>query len=304
MYHLGIDGGGTKTKSCIKDKDGHTLYMGVAGPSSIDTVTLDETLNAIIETYNDFIKTNKDIRFSSVCIGLGGIISKDDKFKVKTMAKKLPGVSTKTKIDIKNDMEIALGSGLLFDEGMVLICGTGSVAFGKDKSGHQHKAGGWGYKEGDSGSSYDLGLKSLKHVIRALDGRDVKTLFTKAVMKHIHMKNPSDFIHILDEKYLDRTWIAGLAPLVTKYALRHDLNAINIVDEATNDLCDLISAVYKKLDEKSYALVVVGSLGHAKGFKHVLNQKFNTRFPNIKVIQPVIEPCEAAAMIAIKNIQI
>ena len=123
-------------------------------------------------------------------------------------------------------------------------------------------------------------------------------------MKQIHINTPSDFIQILDERYLDRTWIASLAPLVTRYALRNDMNALYIVDKATDDLCDLISAVYNKLDDKTYSLVVVGSLGHAKGFKTILNQKIYTRFPKIKVIQPMIEPCEAAAMIAMKHIKI
>lgn len=302
MYYLGIDGGGTKTKACIKDANGRVIYKGVSGPSSIDTVSLSDSMKVIQGTYKTFMDEHKEAYFQRICIGLGGIVSKEDKAKVRTFAKSLPGITSKTKIDIKNDMEIALGSGLLFEEGIVLICGTGSVAYGKSISGLNHKSGGWGFKEGDLGSSYDLGLKALKHVIRAYDGRDDVTLFSKAVAKHIKFKTASDYIDILDKRYLDRTWIASLAPLVTKYALKNDQNALSIIERAVFDLTDLISAVYKKLEDKPYRIVIVGSLGHAKGFKSVLYQKILDRFPKLSIVEPLIEPCEAAAMLATKQL--
>lgn len=39
------------------------------------------------------------------------------------------------------------------DEGVALISGTGSVAWGRRRDGVHARAGGWGYLHGDEGSS-------------------------------------------------------------------------------------------------------------------------------------------------------
>jgi len=195
-------------------------------------------------------------------------------------------------------MENALYSGLLFDEGIALICGTGMVAFGKNKKGMTHKAGGWGYREGDLGSSYDLGMRSLRHVIKAFDGRDHISAFSKAVAKAIDMNSTEDFFHIINEKYLDRTWIASLSPLVTTYYLQDDINAKHIVDHATDELALAVYAVAHTLDIKDSSLVIIGSLGHAKGYQEVLHLKIKNLLPNLQIINPKVDPAYAAAMMA------
>ena len=55
MYFLGIDGGGTKTKVVIINNNKDILYESVAGPSSVDTVTSQETLDAIKNCIKRFL---------------------------------------------------------------------------------------------------------------------------------------------------------------------------------------------------------------------------------------------------------
>src|SRR5262249_7281093 len=61
--------------------------------------------------------------------------------------------------------------GLAGQPGVVLIGGTGSVAYGRNAAGCAARAGGWGYLAGDEGSAYWIGRESLTAVALALDGR-------------------------------------------------------------------------------------------------------------------------------------
>lgn len=297
-YFLGVDGGGTKTKICIMDQKGHVVYVNQSGPSSIDTVSKDDTISAIKDAYHSFLSDHPNLTFDGIFIGVGGIVNDDDCNKVRGWATSLPGVRVDTLIQARNDMENALYSGLLFDEGIALICGTGSVAFGKNKQGDTHKAGGWSFKEGDLGSAYDLGMRALRHVIQAFDGRDERTSFSEHVAQAIGMKDEVDFFHLIQEKYLERTWIASLAPIVTEYAIKKDPIALRIVDQATYELAKAVYAVKRRLHLKDPELVIVGSLGYAKGYQEKLHEHLKSLMNDIKISSPKIDPAEAAAFMA------
>ena len=297
-YYIGIDGGGTKTKVIVINEQEEIVLESLSGPSSIDTVSEHETYQAFLTALKPFYDHVTKPVISGFFVGLGGIVSEKDCLHVEAIVRKLPFVTIQTKVKAKNDMENALYSGLLFDEGIALICGTGMVAFGKNKEGETHKAGGWGFKEGDLGSSYDLGMRSLRHVIKAFDGREKKTDFSMDIAQTINMKDTEDFVDIMHTKYLDRTWIASLAPLVTKHALLQDEIALQIVKDATKELATAVYAVKTKLQITHPTLVIVGSLGHAQGYHEELINQLKKLIPEIKTIQPQVDPAYAASLMA------
>lgn len=298
-YYLGIDGGGTKTKVAVIDEDKNLIYMGTSGPSSIDTVDQVTTLKHIKEALSGFTNAHQDITFSSVFCGLGGIISEDDIKLVKSLIKKIPGINDHTFIDASNDVENALYSGRCFFEGIALICGTGSVAYGKDLNGTKARAGGWSFKEGDLGSAYDLGMKAIRHVVKAYDGRLDQDDFSLEIAQSIGLNEAIDIVSILNEKYLERTWIASLAPMVTKHANLKNKYAMTYVDQATDDLKLMVQAVYKKLSLSDKRVVVIGSLGLNPGyFNEQLMNKIKSIDLEVYPIEPIIDPAEAAAHMA------
>lgn len=298
-YFLGIDGGGTKTKVVVIDDQDQIIYEGSSGPSSIDTVTNEETLNSFKTALNPFYIKYQNITFESIFCGLGGIVDEDDYHHVESLLKNLNGVNDSTYIRARNDMENALYSGLCFDEGMTLICGTGMVAYGKDTFENTHKAGGWGYKEGDLGSGYDLGMRALRHVIKAYDGRQSQDEFSKDIADQIGLKKANDFVDIMDQYYLNRTWIASLSPLVTKHANLGNVYAKEMIDLATDELALSVRAVFNNLRLKEKVLVIVGSLGNSGGyFVNQLHKKITEIDPYINIIKPIVDPALAAAKMA------
>ncbi len=60
--------------------------------------------------------------------------------------------------------------------GIAIIIGTGFVAIGVDEEENSWR-GGYGYKEGDSGSAYDLGMQALRLLARNIYGRIKERIF-------------------------------------------------------------------------------------------------------------------------------
>ncbi len=296
-YYLGIDGGGTKTKVAVINDHNQVIYIGNSGPSSIDTVTSEETLLAFEKALEPLYQANPDITFKKMFAGIGGIVSDRDMEHVERLLKRIKGAEKSAKVRARNDMENALYSGLCFDEGISLICGTGMVAFGLDTHGNKHKAGGWSYKEGDAGSAYDLGNQALKAMIRSYDGRYPMSPFTEEIASTVGLKKAMDIVEIYNT--LDRTSIARLAPIVTKYAGMNDPIALKIVETATDELKLAVQAVYNQLKLNDPQLVIVGSLGNAEGiYSTLLHTKIKSIDPRIRITKPIIDPAEAAAMMA------
>lgn len=306
MYFLGIDGGGTKTKVYIIDNNQNIVYQGDGGPSSIDTVSNDETIKSINNATTNFFNQPKyhDIVFTSVFAGLGGVPDKEAQLVLKEILKDIKGVDKTTLIIARSDMENALASGLLFDEGITLIAGTGMVAYGKNRDNQEARASGLGYKEGDLGSSYSLGLMAIQMVARALDYRYDNTAFTTELARDLSLKTPADVAKLCEDWHQERTKVAGLAPYVTKHADLGDPLAIKIADKMSYELALAVNAVNSRLQIKKPTLVIVGSLGNTKGyFRDRLHENIKSFINDIEIISSKVDPGHAAALLAFNHYQ-
>lgn len=297
QYYLGIDGGGTKTKVSVIDQNKTLIYEGVGGPSSTDTVDQEGTIQSINEALKGL---QENVYFDGVFCGIGGVLTQKDFDQVKALFVYIKGIQSKTQITVRNDMENALASGKLFKEGIVLIAGTGMVAYGKDLFGNTYKSGGWGYKEGDFGSAFDMGYQSIRMAIKSIDGRIQPSLFTHEVKEKIGLLNQDDIVPVVDYFENRRTDVAKLAKLVTKHADLGDPNAITIVEKATSDLADAVGAVHQNINLTEKKMVIVGTLGNSGGiFQERLYEKIKEKEPMMRITGPLIDPSFAAAWMAL-----
>lgn len=116
-----------------------------------------------------------------------------------------------------NDAVAALAAGTNGrPEGIVLIAGTGSIAFGA-LGGVSVRASGWGAAFGDAGSGYDLGQRALCAAAQAVDGRGRPTALVEALPSFLAL---ADMPAVARWVYEDSSWarIASLAPVVMQAA--------------------------------------------------------------------------------------
>ena len=78
-------------------------------------------------------------------------------------------IGYKARVLVVNDALVALEAGAPGRPGVVLIAGTGSIAYGRNAQNQSARAGGWGYMLGDEGSGYWIGRAALRAVLREAD---------------------------------------------------------------------------------------------------------------------------------------
>lgn len=295
-YFLGIDGGGTKTKVYVIDQDKNEIYIGHGGPSAIDSVPAKTTLESINKALENL---PNDIKFTACFIGLGGIKDANDEQNLIEMSASFKGVTSNTKVWAKNDTYNALATSLNFDEGIVIIAGTGMNCLGIDKKGKTHTAGGLGYFEGDLGSAYSLGFLSMKSVARALDGRIPLTKYHEFLIEKTGVNSPGKVIEYFHDFVNSRTKIASLAKITTDFAEMGDIYANEIVDLAANELLLCLKAVDKNINLDKKVLTIIGGLGtNPSSFTRKLHKLIHEYDKNIIIQGPKVDPALAAALLA------
>ena len=141
--------------------------------------------------------------------------------------------------------------------GIIVIAGTGSIAFARDDQGKVLRAGGWGVPYDDRGSGYDLGRMAVQAALEAFDGRGPHTALMDAICRRLDLRNVSEII----AQQLEQQQIAALFPLVMDAARDGDLVARHLCDAAACHLADLAIALLKRAGWMRRATPVVTTGG-------------------------------------------
>ena len=160
-----------------------------------------------------------------------------------------------------SDYEIALVGAHGQRLGILLLAGTGSLAYGVNDAGESALVGGWGYLIGDEGSGYWLGAQALRAVVRMADGRGRRTLLYDAIMSDLKLAQPLDVIAWLYGADASRVGeVARLAPLVLACAAQGDSVAQTMVEAGARDLALAVRSVAQRLSLRPQQVVFAGGL--------------------------------------------
>ncbi len=308
----GIDGGGSSTRAILVNEKGIVLGEGKAGPSSYSSVSLETTKNniqkALLNAWAsvEIIKRSGELKLDVIFIGLGGVLTEQDKQAVRNIVSDL-NIVDKSRIYVENDTRISLAGGLAGQAGLSLIVGTGSVCYGKRADGSEWKAGGWGHLIDDPGSGYYIGLNGLITMVRAVDGRGDSSPLTDALFQHLKLKDINEIIYTLYQQEFTRTDVAALAPIVLEYAVQGDEIGKRIVQKSAEELALMVETVVKKLklEDESVLLTMTGGIAQSGPvFKIPLSAEIQKRVPNIEIIEPILSPLSGAALLALQKIDI
>ena len=300
MYYLGIDGGGTKTKAIVSTEQGLIIGIGYGGPSSIRSVSNEDTKDSIYIAIEEAMN-GKRLPLTSVFVGLGDIESLEDEKLVEGIIRDIEYISDSTLVKVESDIYSALYAGLgILKEGVSVIIGTGSVAFGK-KDKLTNRVGGYSYKEGDPGSSFFLGRLCLWHVSKMLDCRRNITSFGNELMELLNVSDRVSYVEVLDEYYLNRTKTAQLAKLVTTYAACGDEYALEIMNEGVKGIVEIIDTCSNQLELEEKNIAVIGSLGNHSLYMQRITEELHNIDPKYNVFKTLLDPSLGAVIGALHN---
>jgi N-acetylglucosamine kinase-like BadF-type ATPase len=311
-YVLGVDGGGSRTVVQIADVKGKILAEEVRDSSSFKSVGIKkatENLNKAIFSAIKSLKAKENIHFASSCFGFAGNDSDEDakRYKEIVFNGKLKGYLDQKKTIICNDTRLGLEIGSNNKNKVILIAGTGSNCVGVNEEGDKVGSSGWDYILADEGSGYETGLKALKAVMKAYDGRDEKTLLLKTIPGGLNLKRVQDLVKwAYSNSICSKGKIAALAKIVCKTARMGDKKSINILAEEAEEAAISVITVAEKLGfkNKEFVLIIVGSLFKCKKyFKSVLVNRLKECFPKISFTPLIKKPVEGAIKIAIESLK-
>ncbi|MEP6895978.1 MAG: BadF/BadG/BcrA/BcrD ATPase family protein [Chloroflexota bacterium] len=296
-YVIGVDGGGTKTLALLADRDGHVMARGVSGASNYNAVGF-EVACAALESAINLARKNHPGEISALCLGLAGAGRQADIEQFQYWAiNRFPGVAVK----VVNDAEILLAINSPTGAALALICGTGSIAYGRTIAGELIRAGGWGYLFGDEGSGYAIGAAALRAVMQAYDGRGPSTLLAELVLNRRSVSAPPELVRSVYRAASPRLEIASLSDLVEQAASQGDGAAIVILEEAAQELARAVAVVYPKLGVSAAPLVITGgTILHGIYLKAAFHRACANLGLIFTTIHHVPEPAEGAVQLALK----
>jgi N-acetylglucosamine kinase-like BadF-type ATPase len=232
MFVLGLDAGGTKTVCLLADAGGRVIAeargpganLQAAGELAVEKVLHDAMESAIGE---------RDVTPSAICLGIAGVDRADDLAAVRAIMRR---IGYKARVVVVNDALVALEAGAPGAPGVVIVSGTGSIAYGRNAAGESARAGGWGYVLGDEGSGYWIGRAALRAVLREADQRGSATALTPLLLAHFGVDEAQGLIHEVYQSDLKPTSIGALARCVHEAFLQGDAVAIGILRTAADEL--------------------------------------------------------------------
>lgn len=298
LHVLGIDAGGTKTVCLLADDRGRIVAESRGGGANLQAAGELE-VEKVLHRVMDEALGDRDIRPAAICLGIAGVDRDDDAEAVRGIMRR---IGFKTRALVVNDALIALVAGAGDRPGVVVVAGTGSIAYGRDVRGRAARAGGWGYLLGDEGGGFWIGRAALTAVVRQFDGRGPRTLLTEMVLAEMHLLSPPQLIHAIYVRGLHRYAIASIAPIVQHAADGGDAVAAEIIERAAGELAAAAASVILRLDMRGDSFPTILAGGIFRGLPSIIGKvagRIAEIAPRSDVRQLTAEPAQGAVTLAL-----
>jgi len=295
---LGIDAGGTKTVCLLADGEGNVIGEARGGGANLQA-SGELEVEKVLHHVMDAAIGDRDVRPDAICLGIAGVDRPQDTAAVHGIMRR---IGFKARVIVVNDALVALVAGAGDEEGVVIVAGTGSIAYGRDASGRAARAGGWGYLLGDEGGGFWIGRAALTAVVRQFDGRGPVTLLTPMILEHLDLSTPSELIHEIYYRDVHRHTIAGIAALVQRAMEQRDAIAAEILTRAGVELASAAASVIARLEMRGDAFPTVLAGGIFRGIPWLADDitgRLSEIAPRTWVRQLAVEPAIGAVRLAI-----
>ncbi|MEU4250888.1 BadF/BadG/BcrA/BcrD ATPase family protein [Amycolatopsis sp. NPDC026612] len=268
---LGVDGGGTKTAFCLIDAHGTVLaeartasiYYLMQGIGIVEPL-LRQGIDEVCATAG--VSPGR-LSYAFFGIPCYGEISADVPVLDALPARILGPVG----YACGNDMICGWAASLGGADGINVVAGTGSIAYGENR-GRRWRGGGWSELFGDEGSGYWVAVKGLAAFSRMSDGRQPAGVLADEMRVELGLATDLDVIDVVVNRWHgDRGKIAGLSKVVTRAADAGDPRAVEILREAARELALHVDVGAGALGFGADETVPVSYSGGMFGVPHVLD---------------------------------
>ena len=226
MEVLGLDGGGTKTEIAVADRSGRVVRYWVGpGLDPMAGVNWEARLAGMVEGWGPVGAAVLGLPYFSEVPGISA--------RQQAVARRVLGPGAV----VRNDVDVAFEGALGGQPGVLILAGTGSMAWARGPRGAA-RAGGFGDAFGDEGSAYWIGRAALGLVSRHLDGRRRSVGFARGILGALGIAG-DELIAWTYGRGAGRANIAGVALHVAALAAGGNAEARGILRRAARELAAL-----------------------------------------------------------------
>lgn len=188
--------------------------------------------------------------------------------------------------------------------GLLLICGTGTIAIGRNAAGSEARCAGWGWLLDQAGSTHDIGRDGLTASLRMADGRQPDGPLRHRLWRQLGL-DPEDPQAAQQLKALvvapgfAPAGFAALAPTVDRLAQEGDGPATLILQRSISALVAMAVTLSERLELEAPAICGVGG-----GFEHLLALRggfvaaLSRALPAARFLSPEGDACQGALLLA------
>lgn len=313
---VGIDGGGTHTRAVVLDERGAELARR-DGPAGIvqprDPCAAAEAAAELTRAV--LADAGAGSRAAVLCCGLAGAGRWQEREAVR-VGLMLAGVADRAMV--VGDAEAALADAFGADAGVLVIAGTGSIAWAQGDAAPMPvpedadaevapervvvRVGGWGELLDDEGSGYAIGLGALRHIARSADGREPPTALTAAVLAAAAVGAADDLIRYAAAA--SKAEIAALAPVVLQCADADDAAARRVRERCVSALAELAVTAARRAALAAPRLALTGGLiGMGGPLREELAYALRPHFPQSAILDRPVDAARGAGLLALRPVQ-
>jgi N-acetylglucosamine kinase-like BadF-type ATPase len=302
---LGVDGGGTKTAFALIDSAGRVLARHQESSAYYIEVGLDGVA-AMLARGCDALFAATGVTALDVGFSFFGLPAYGEDRDVQSQLDTLPRAALgHGRYLCGNDMVCSWAGSLACADGISVIAGTGSMAYG-EFAGRHARAGGWGELFSDEGSAHWIARAGLALFSRMSDGRAPRGTLHQLVRERLALQEDLDLCQVVYGNLKgERSRIAALSRLVSEAAARGDGQAQAIIDAAAAELVALVDAVRSALGVDAAQELAVSYTGGLFGDDGPLRTPFAmalaARDAAYRLAPPRLAPVLGAALYAARS---
>lgn len=258
-FVLGIDGGGSKVLVALADRSGRIVKSSRG--RGVNPMDNPNWLRELEEQLGPFLY-HQNVAAVAAALPAFGEVARLSELQQQAIERLFPNARR----HILNDVDAAHLGAFAGKPGILILSGTGSMAWARNASGQSARIGGWGDQIGDEGSSYWIGRSALSVISKSLDGRAPPTALSKILFDELQieaddpMNALGDWVTLLPNR---RAGIAAISTLVDKAARCGDEVAIGLIEQAADELARHHSAISGHCDNDASWTYAGGSFNSA-----------------------------------------
>lgn len=250
QVYVGVDGGQSGTRAVLANQEGQVLAIG-NGPAC-DHITAprgyERNQAAIHGAINDALQKSGSAASDIAAVGMGLTSAPRELNPQPTFAKIVREIADPEHIWIDHDAATNLAGATAGDAGVMVIAGSGSIAYGINEAGEEGRAGGLGYLMGDEGSAWWIGITALQAAAAAADGRGPETALLPFVLDHYNLPTIRHLHTFIYADTFTRPMVSGITVDVAQLAKTDDV-ARAIVTDAAKRLANMVVATIRQIHQ-------------------------------------------------------